>query len=204
LADVADEGEDLPPGQEGLRQTRAGATHWLGQGLPSVLPGLRDSVPVRVVAVDVVTLAARVGSDDYGRTPGAVAREAGAGRVVYCCGYSSDDAFSRLIRNAIFWAANAESEADRLAVDRNGLFVYAYPSKSLLAVHNGHPEAVTTRLQCDLAIFGIPAGKPCVLRDVVTGVEHRVSGPELARGTEVTVPPNAVGLWRVTVGDAAD
>lgn len=201
LADVADEGEELPPGQEGLRLTQAGAGHWLTRDIPRLIPGLRDTVPVRVTATNAVLVAARVGSEDRARTPGVVAREVQNGRVVYCCGNSSDDSFGRFIRNAIFWSAHAEDETDRLAVDRTGLFVYAYPTKRLLAVHNSYPEAVTTQLRCDPKILGLSAGQLCVLRDVVTGVEQQVAGVELVRGTQVTVPPNAVGLWRV---DAAN
>lgn len=197
LADVAEEGEELPPGSEGLRFTRSGAEHWLARGLPALIPGLRDTVPVRVSAKDAVLLAARVGAKDKDRTPGAVARELDRGRVVYACGNSSDDTFGRFLRNAIFWSAHREADATRLDVSPIGLFAYAYPSKRLIAIHNSHAESVEAVLRCDPAILGLRRAGPLTLRDAILGAEIRATGTNLAQGVTLAVPPNAVGLWRV-------
>jgi len=197
LADVAEEGEELPPGSEGLRLTKAGAQHWLARSLPTLIPGLRDTAPVRVIAEDAALLATRVGAKDREGTPGAVARSLDRGRVVYACGNSSDDTFGRFLRHAVFWSAHREADADRLDVSPIGLFAYAYPSKRLIAVHNSHAESVEAVLRCDPAIFGRQPTRPVVLRDVVLGTEIQTTGAALADGVKVVPPPNGVGLWRV-------
>jgi len=197
LADVAEEGDELPPGSEGLRLTKTGGRHWISNELPSLIAGLRNTVPVRVAAKDAVLIAARVGAEKEVRMPGAIARELGRGRVVYACGNSPDDAFGRFLRNAIFWAAHRESDAGRLDTDQIGLFAYAYPSKRLLAIHNSHARPVEAVLRCDPAIFGVQSDRGLTLREVVLGTKRRATGADLAGGVKLAVPPNAVGLWRV-------
>jgi len=196
LADTADEGVELPPGQEALRLTRAGRDHWLANRVPSGIPGLRDIAPVALEASDATLIAGRV--DRKGAvTPGVIARQVGAGRVVYVCGHSVDPGFARLLRNALFWTAGREADASRLDVDGPGALVYAYPAKRLLAMHNGSAEAIRPTVRCDADIFGLGSASALRLVDVVEGQATEATPAALRQGLTLPAPPNAVSLWRI-------
>ena len=197
LAETADEGEKLRESGGGFLLSVSGRAHWLTQGVPPQVPKAVDTVLVSCSSAESILLAAHVARDGA-RAPGMLAREADAGRVVYVCGNSPDYAFSRLLRNAIFWSCRRETDARRLDVSGGTeLFSYAYPAKQLLVVHNGNPEQVEATVRCDPSILGQQADTPLRVRDIVLGSTTDVTGRQLGEGVALPVAPHAIGLWHI-------
>ncbi len=192
LADVAGGEAEAATAGAALQVIRTGRNHPLWRGLPTRLAGLTDTVRVAADADVVAAL-----DDGQGHlTPGLVARQVGRGRVVWLAGYARGDDFSRLLRHALFWAAGREADEVRLEVDGDGLFVYAYPSRRLLVVHNDQAQTRSATVRCDPAIVGLSAAT-LTLTELVTGETRTVTVADLRAGTPLPVAPHAMALWRV-------
>ena len=197
FADSADEGEELREGGGGFLLSDSGREHWLARDVPHQVPNAIDTVAVARSPADSVLLAAHVAPDGK-KAPGVLARETGKGRVVYLCGNSPDYAFTRLLRNAIFWSCRREADAAKLDVSgATELFSYAYPTRALLAVHNGNALHVDATVRCDPRVLGLAHSAPLRLRDVVLGGTVDVTAGQLGEGVTLPVAPYAVGLWHV-------
>lgn len=199
LADTADDGEQLPKGEQELCVTKSGQDHWIAAKGASRIAGLHDVSSVKLEADDATLLA--VHRDSAGTLGvGAVARRVGRGRVVYVAGISVQQAFSRLLRNALFWAAAEEQNAGRLeiAAAQEGLSVQAYPDRRILAVDNTSAGAVQAAVRCDPALFTLTDTSEIRLADAVSGCEVCISGTALrTRGAELPAAPHSVTFWHV-------
>lgn len=98
------------------------------------------------VGLDVVPTSANVQVLQLEKgSVGVSAHEFGAGRAVYFAGLPYDDANSRALLRAIYWAASRESEMEEnfIATDPRVEVAY-YPSIAEVFVYNNAPEIVNT------------------------------------------------------------
>jgi hypothetical protein len=192
---------DLDKG--GLLQAVKGADEcWLAQETASV-GGLQEAVHVAATPGSRTLYVAR---QREGATPGVVVSEQGKGRVAYLCGWSSEYAFSRLVRRAVFWVARREADFDRLDVTGGeDLFIYAYPAEHLLAVASNAKVPANARLRLDPAILQAnkgPGAKRAIydLRLVDITTEQKIwegDAKELAEGVSIGTVPRCVRLLRL-------
>ncbi len=171
----------------------ARSPHWLTEGLQGIA-GVQETVRVAALPSAQTLCLLRSGNIT---SPGVAVCEPGKGRVVYVCGWSSEYAFSRLIRRAVFWAARREADAARLDVSGgDGLFVYAYPNERILALANDSHAPVKAVLRCDPAIFGAKTN----LRLADAAANRRLwegNAAELAAGVPVEAAARCVRLIQV-------
>ncbi|MFO8081281.1 MAG: hypothetical protein R6V07_13400, partial [Armatimonadota bacterium] len=197
---AADYSGDAPVPDEALAAAReAGGPSLVrvaevpGIEMPPSIAGMGEAVgavPVR----DNVTVAC-VLVDEGETSPGVTLREFGEGRAVWITGRSPEYAFSRLVRSAIFWAAQKETEAARLDVTGgDGLFTWAFPGAGMIAILSTADETAEATVHCDPAILGVSGGSR--VSDVVTG-ETVGTAADLAEGVTLTAIPNCVRLLRV-------
>ncbi len=160
------------------------------------IPGMVGTVRVATISEDV-TVAYALEGEEGGFSPGVTFRQAGEGRAVHVCGYSRDYAFYRLLRAAIYWAANREAEARQLEVEGGeNLFVYAYPDLSIIALLSTDDEPAQATIRCAPTVLGLPADAACQISDLVTE-EELSAAANLAQGLTVTTVPHCVRLLQV-------
>ncbi|MEW6356082.1 MAG: lacto-N-biose phosphorylase central domain-containing protein [Planctomycetota bacterium] len=180
------------------RLSKTKAAHWISEGQPAHLVGMVPPTRVAATAEGAVSLFAA--SDKDGKmSPGVVARQVGEGRCIYFASYSQGYDFYRLFRRAIFWAAKAEYRFGKLDIaGANDIFVYAYPSASLIALLNSGAEKATATLACDPAIFNLKPDAKIALRDAVTNdAVFSGEGSHLCKGIPVEVMSDCVVLLNV-------
>jgi hypothetical protein len=180
-------------------KAKGGARHWLAQDLPDLIGGLTE--PVKVSAPSQGSVLVFALRDAQGESsPGVVARRCGKGRAVYLAGWSSEFAFTQLLRRVMFWAAGKEGLWTRLSVSgAEDVFVYAYPQVKMVALLNNRSTSAQVIMRCDPAIFNVQPGVSCRLVD---GATHETlwkgSARELARGLRVTAVGNCVRFLRLS------
>ncbi|HUS80782.1 MAG TPA: lacto-N-biose phosphorylase central domain-containing protein, partial [Armatimonadota bacterium] len=154
--------------QEGTSLVAAAGLTWPGPPAPTSVPRMTATVGVKVTAADAtVAYALQAGEGRW--TPGVVLRQAGEGRCAYLCGYSPDYAFSRLLRSAMFWAAQAEERAAWLDVTGgDNLFAYAYPQARMIALLSGADQPVQATVRCSPQVLGPDVAGASPVVDVVT------------------------------------
>jgi 1,3-beta-galactosyl-N-acetylhexosamine phosphorylase len=160
------------------------------------IPGMAGIVRVATISDDV-TVAYALEREDGDFSPGLTFREVGEGRGVHVCGYSREYAFYRLLRAAIYWAANREAEARQLEVEGGeNLFIYAYPDLRIIALLSTDDEPAHATIRCAPTVLGLPADAACQVFDLVTE-EELSPAANLAQGLAVTTVPHCVRLLRV-------
>ncbi len=191
--DIAIPDEALSAAREAGGAALARVREVPGLEIAPAIPGMAVNVGAVPVAEDVTVACALVAGETV--TPGLAVRDYGEGRVAWITGRSPEYAFSRLVRSAIFWAAHREAEGARLdATGADGLFVWAYPERDIIALLSTGQEPSEATVRCDPAILGVAADAP--VTDVVTG-ETLGTAADLARGLTVPAVPNCVRLLRV-------
>lgn len=169
--DVERTGSKLDPPDFRATLQPTDADHWITAGMPDEPIELRTTVTASRFAEDVTVLY-RGSADSWELL--VAARQAGQGRCVYLPGVNDrGNAYSALMRRAIFWAAGQEKLHDRLAADHPAVSVYAYTAETLLVVYNRSGRTVETKVHLDPTIYtdGNVAFKLNDFRlvDVVTG-----------------------------------
>jgi 1,3-beta-galactosyl-N-acetylhexosamine phosphorylase len=170
------------------------AAHWITAG-PAQLtqPKVRTTVKTKPLAEDLAVL--YTGPAESGLM--ATARQLGKGRCVYLPGVNDrGDAYSVLLRRAIFWAAGQEKLHDRLVAEAPAVNVYAYPSESLLIVANRN-GSTDTIVRFDPAIWNEDIAS-FRLVDVLTGQAGPVLTAQAARdGVKVSLRRREVRYYRL-------
>lgn len=172
------------------------ATPVSGLEQPSAIAGMTATVSARPVAEDLTVAYALVGAGETA-TPGMTVREVGQGRAVWLAGWSAEYGFSRLLRSAIFVAAQREGQATRLDVTGgDGLFVYAWPEARIIALVSEAEQPIEATVRCDPVILVMPVLFPGPVTDVVTG-ERLGTVAQLSDGLTVTAIPHCMRLLRL-------
>ena len=191
--DVAIPEEALAAAREAGGASLARVADVPGLETAPTIAGMGEVAGARPIADDVTIAAMLVDGDQT--APGMTVREVGEGRAVWITGRSPQYAFSRLVRSAIYWAAQKEAQADRLDVSGGeGLFVWAYPGADMIALLSTSNDSAEATVRCAPAILGVTGDAR--VTDVVTG-EALGSAADLADGITLTAVPNCVRLLRV-------